>query len=265
MFDEVCDKEFIEVEPKIFNKISKRLISKNELKLKIKISFIEFHYKTNQKRKKDDKLKEDFENLKHPMSKSIVKENISGYMINEQIKKLFIDEENDISLKNLSQKNLNNKKYNFKLEKIVDFSTDSISKNSEKYKILKLTNHEIKENIAKIVFENKEYAIFFLNNSEVNDEIKENIKFYVTELKLNFNQDNLIKIFKIYIDISEKEDSKFKEYLFKFDDLGYNLIHYFSIKFLFKQEFCILFNMIPFKKEMNMKNRLFRSFQYYAE
>lgn len=123
---------------------------------------------------------------------------------------------------------LQRKLSNFACESNTNFSRNSILKHSENYKILKLSNDEIIKNILGIVSESKEYAIFFLSNSQDNEEIKEKIKFYAAELKVKFNRENLLEIFKLFIHLSEKADPKFKEYLFKCDLLGYNLTHYLS-------------------------------------
>lgn len=117
---------------------------------------------------------------------------------------------------------------NFLCERNTNFSTNSILKNSEKYKILKLNNDELIEKIMKIISESKEYAIFFLSNSDNIEETKEKIKFFETKLKANFKKEDLLEIFQIFINLSEKADPKFKEYLFKCDQLGYNLTHYLS-------------------------------------
>ncbi len=146
---------------------------------------------------------------------------------NEDINLLYIQNKNDLIDIN-DDKKYKNKNINFQSERIFNFSFNSISKNSEKYRILRFAKEEIHRNIIKIISESKEYAIFFLSNSQENKKIKEKIKFYEGELKINFNLFNLYEIFKIFIGIIENADTKFKDYLFKCDENGYNLIHYFS-------------------------------------
>lgn len=96
------------------------------------------------------------------------------------------------------------------------------------FKILRMSIEEIKDKLINITSNNKEYAIFFLNNSQINEEIKEKIKSYEFDLKQKFDEARLLRVFQLFLDLSENADPKFKEYLFKLDEYGYNITHYAS-------------------------------------
>jgi hypothetical protein len=91
-----------------------------------------------------------------------------------------------------------------------------------------MTNIEIKDNLKNILLNVKECAIFFLNDSNISDEYKIKLKLSDVNLQSNFTKESFYEIFSHLIEISEKLDYKFNEYLFRLDKYGYNITHYLS-------------------------------------
>ena len=193
-------------ELKIFENSNNNLISINPNNLKLKINFENYQIeKYSNKNFEEENLKTiDFENI--IISNLLKSKNLENHKILNQNK----DQLNYISSENLNTENI------------------SFSSIKNKHLLLKMTKNEIQSKIINIISNSKEYAIFFMINSEVNDEIKEKIKYYENILKNKFDKEILLNIYKLFLDLSEKSDPKFKEYLLKLDDSGYNIIHYFS-------------------------------------
>ena len=91
-----------------------------------------------------------------------------------------------------------------------------------------MTEMDIKENLKYIISNIKECAIFFINDSNVSEELKIKLKLFDFNLHSNFTKESLYEIFNQLFDLTEKLDYKFYEHLFRLDKYGYNITHYFS-------------------------------------